>query len=100
MPIQVEQYEFGRYYFTAESGETHLIDIKEFDGNGFCSCRDFQYRHLPTLVREQEAGRPYSANKQCKHIKALLLHLDASNPTTESVTPIKEDMDTVQPEEE
>lgn len=34
-----------------KSGETYLIDISSYNGNGFCECTDFSTRFNPLLTR-------------------------------------------------
>jgi len=62
-------FEHGRYFVTTEKGSEYLIDIEALDRNGWCGCRDFQYRHLPTLEREiKEPGR-IEHIRRCRHLK-------------------------------
>ena len=50
-------------------GEHHLVDLKELNGNGECSCEHFMYRLKPELERgERQVAR-------CTHIRAVREHL-------------------------
>ena len=54
----------------------HVVDLGSFDGFGECSCEDFQYRILPTLLRNRNPHTPLSVVtdetglKRCKHLLA------------------------------
>lgn len=85
MSLRIEPYDLGRYFVSAGGG-TYLVDVAEFKGNGFCGCRDFEYRHLPALQKEEECGIEHQP-RQCKHIKAVMAWL---NPTTAQVQNKKE----------
>ena len=49
---------------SSESGEAHLVDLLGENGNGECSCKDFQIRRRPKL-REGHASSRFT---RCKHI--------------------------------
>lgn len=54
----------------------HVCDLGAFDGFGECSCEDFQYRALPTLLRNRnrrtklEVITDETVLKRCKHLLA------------------------------
>jgi hypothetical protein len=54
----------------------HVVDLGAFDGFGECSCEDFQYRILPTLLRNRHAWTNIeevtdeTQLKRCKHLLA------------------------------
>jgi hypothetical protein len=57
-------------------GDEYLVDMGALDGNGFCTCRDFQCRCEPRYVATRTAvnyGR--TERTRCKHINAVLLLL-------------------------
>lgn len=62
-----------RYRFTSDTRAdiAHVVDLGEFEGFGECSCEDFQYRILPSLVRNVDP----STLKRCKHLLAAREHL-------------------------
>lgn len=55
--------EMGRYHVPSSHGPV-LVDICACQGNGWCGCEDFAFRHLPAWERG-EPGR-----HRCKHIDA------------------------------
>jgi hypothetical protein len=57
-------------------GDEYLVDMGALDGNGFCTCRDFQCRCEPRFVATRKIvhyGR--AGRSQCKHLNAVLVHL-------------------------
>lgn len=54
----------------------HVVDLGSFDGFGECSCEDFAYRVLPTLLRNRgtftapDAVTDETGLKRCKHLLA------------------------------
>ena len=54
----------------------HVVDLGAFDGFGECSCEDFTYRILPTLLRNRNrltdvvAITDETQLKRCKHLLA------------------------------
>jgi hypothetical protein len=52
----------------------HVVDLGSFDGFGECSCEDFTYRVLPTLVRNRSRASSLdditdeTGLKRCKHL--------------------------------
>jgi hypothetical protein len=54
----------------------HVVDLGAFDGFGECSCEDFTYRVLPTLLRNRHPRTPLelvtdeTTLKRCKHLLA------------------------------
>jgi nitric oxide reductase large subunit len=69
-----------RYRFESEQRPeiAHVVDLGSFDGFGECSCEDFTYRVLPTLVKNRNRNRYSSLDevkdetvlKRCKHLVA------------------------------
>lgn len=47
----------------------HLVDIAEFNGNGFCGCEFFAFRQQPLLTRATPAEQGMG-KWRCKHIVA------------------------------
>jgi hypothetical protein len=87
--IRIRPYDIGRYYVST-GGEEYLVDINEFNGNGHCGCRNFQYCHLPDLAKEQEYGIPHKQVRRCKHIIALHAAMNGSNSRSDAITTTKE----------
>lgn len=54
----------------------HVVDLGGFDGFGECSCEDFTYRVLPTLLRNRRSHTALdditdeTGLKRCKHLLA------------------------------
>ena len=55
-----------RYLVKASSleGSVYLVDLGDFDGNGSCTCRDFEIRRKKRLKEGAKRGPA----TQCKHI--------------------------------
>ena len=66
--MSMKAYEMDRFYVTSRN-ENYLIDISELCGNGWCGCKDFQYRHLPTLEQEINRTGRIQQIRRCKHLK-------------------------------
>lgn len=66
-------HERGRFHVASDrpGTEPYLVDLEEFDGNGFCGCRGFEVRMLPKLVEAQEKRQPMPLLR-CKHILRAL----------------------------
>lgn len=68
----VTPFERGRYWVESrranEGVEPWLVDVEEFEMNGACDCCDFEFNHLPLLVR---GAKPSDATR-CWHIKQAL----------------------------
>ena len=71
-----------RYYVHSEThgDETHVVDLTENQGNGQCSCRDFETRCGPAYHRNgknmvhynrDDKGKLNPDRTQCKHIHAV-----------------------------
>jgi hypothetical protein len=58
-------FEYGRCFVETIRGDLYLVDLLEYEGNGWCNCRDFECRHQPLLER----GDP--TIRRCKHLKEL-----------------------------
>lgn len=71
----VIHYEANRY-FVQIGGGMYLVDLDEF-ASGYCSCRDFECRHLSRLTRIEEEGNTTFPKAECKHITYLRKHLRA-----------------------
>lgn len=76
--IRSVPHEHGRFYVKSGSGDEYLVDIEEYEGNGFCACRDFECRHQPALERELDATGRIGAHRRCKHIVMVMNHLAAN----------------------
>lgn len=72
----VVHYEASRYFVQIEEGGMYLVDLDEFN-SGFCSCRDFECRHLPKLMKMLDDGEITFPKTECKHIAYLREHLEA-----------------------
>lgn len=55
--------EDDRYFVDGSNGEEYLLELNAYDGNGFCSCRQFECMHQPYLERGDRTIR------QCKHLQ-------------------------------
>jgi hypothetical protein len=80
--------EFGRYRYPSrtQGKADHIIDLAMNDGNGQCSCQDFEFRRGPNY-RENggeivhwylDEDNEYKVGKdctQCFHIHEALIHL-------------------------
>ena len=64
MPIDGELLRFHVRSRT-DSRVTYMIDLSSFDGNGVCSCDDFQFRKQPRL----RAGAEPSDSLRCWHLR-------------------------------
>jgi len=49
--------------------DPYLVDLDEMKGNGWCGCWDFEFRHMPRLVRGAKPG-----TEKCKHIERAEAH--------------------------
>jgi hypothetical protein len=49
------------------SPDPHLVDLQEYNLNGFCSCQDFEFRRQPKLPAD--ADNPDAT--RCRHIRAV-----------------------------
>lgn len=64
----IEQHPDGYYLVPSETVDLpHLVDLEAFNGNGFCTCRDFSCVCMPNYNKGE--GRT-----QCKHIKFAKAH--------------------------
>jgi len=71
--MNVRQFEKDRFFVGSENGEEpYIVDISELDGNSWCSCRDFECRHQPKVMREIEQFGKVLSYRRCKHIQAVL----------------------------
>ena len=72
-----------RYYVHSQThgDETHVVDLLENDGNGACSCRDFETRRGPNYHKngkqiveyaKDEKGKVVAGASRCKHINAAV----------------------------
>lgn len=71
----VTKCDFDRYFVQIGTGDEYLVDTAEFGGNGFCGCKDFQYRLLPILEKEFTATQEIRVKKRCKHINYVFDNL-------------------------
>ena len=82
-PIKGEKW---RYYVFSESEDNaeHIVDLSANNGNGECSCRDFETRRGPNFHRNGKLIVDYSKDERgkvnpeatyCKHIAAVRNHL-------------------------
>lgn len=62
----IEPFETGRYWVTIGHGGKYLVDLDEYDGNGWCGCMAFQCVHQPLLEKSTSVAR------RCKHLTAVL----------------------------
>jgi hypothetical protein len=80
-PIKGEPF---RYYVHSETvgNETHVVDLASNNGNGECSCTDFQMRRGPNLNKNGGVTVHYYLDKDgkvgkdattCKHIHSAML---------------------------
>jgi hypothetical protein len=67
----VVPFEVGRYWVQVGQGGRYLVDLAEYDGNGWCGCMQFQCRHQPELERST------SVMRRCKHLLAAVMVLPA-----------------------
>ncbi len=60
-------HEVGRYWVQSRSqpDQEHLCDLLYFDGNGKCSCQNFQFTCEPKLVR----GAKPDKTLRCWHLR-------------------------------
>jgi predicted nucleic acid-binding Zn finger protein len=55
------------YVSSAQGGELeYLVDLDEFAGNGWCSCKAFEFYHMPAMGDRSGVSR-------CKHLIGLRL---------------------------
>jgi hypothetical protein len=62
-----------RFFVASDSvAEPHLVDLSEYQGNGACSCEQFQFRLQGTL---DTGGRDWSEKQslRCKHLRRAIL---------------------------
>lgn len=64
-----------------EKTESHLVDLRKYDGSGACWCENFRFRIEPKLKSGEI--KPHEKESQCKHIvtaRAILAQklIDAS----------------------
>jgi|SRR6267154_3854988 len=62
---------------TSQPAVPNFVDMDEYDGVGFCSCEDFQFRKQPILERGQKNGQKLwvIGDKdifRCKHLRAVI----------------------------
>lgn len=63
--------EHNRFHVPSSSSpDPYLVDLDEFDGNGFCGCLHFENRMLPKLAEAQERRTKVDQPLRCKHIIA------------------------------
>lgn len=78
--FHVESDELGR--------EPFLVDLDEYNGNGWCGCEDFEFRRQPLLERGAEPG-----TERCKHIEcALRYQTKRKNESTKDVLDQRTDL--------
>ena len=65
--MEIERFEVDRYWVRIGHGGRYLVDLAEFDGNGWCGCESFQYRHQSQLERSTATVR------RCKHLLAVAM---------------------------
>lgn len=65
-PEVLPQEHFWEYLIESESnpGEHYKVDLRDFDGNGSCTCDDYKFRIHPIRDAEVEP-----IHKRCKHIQ-------------------------------
>lgn len=56
----------------SKAGESHLVELDSYFGNGRCSCPDFTCRLEPEIRRAQ--GRGAGDRTRCKHIRLTRTH--------------------------
>lgn len=82
-PIHGEKW---RYYVhsVSENNAEHIVDLSANNGNGECSCRDFETRRGPNFHRNgknivdymrDDKGKVDTEATYCKHIQAVRNHL-------------------------
>lgn len=62
-----------RFHVTSED-TTYLVDMEELNGNGRCTCRDFECRRAPLYKQNgmvRERYEDYAT--RCRHINAVVL---------------------------
>ena len=76
----IESIDEGRYIVSLTTGSRgqYLVDINAYAGNGCCACKDFEYRHMPELQRQLEAGEPITRSR-CKHLRLLHYKLESKS---------------------
>jgi hypothetical protein len=68
-PVTIKPFEAGRYWVRIGHGGTYLVDLGEYEGNGWCGCMSFQCHHQPELERSVRTVR------RCKHLLAAVMVL-------------------------
>src|SRR5437762_11321590 len=53
----------------------HFVDLDEYGGVGWCSCKDFEIRKQPTLERKENLPG-HDALWRCKHIRRVLEEIE------------------------
>jgi len=55
----------------------YMVDMEALNGNGHCTCRDFQCRGEPNFVKNGHAIINFGlvGRTRCKHINEVILHL-------------------------
>jgi hypothetical protein len=73
--VQPVEHERGRYWVQSRTngGIPYLVDLEEFNGNGWCGCKGFLH-----YIESLELGAAPSPDLQCRHIKAVREFLRAS----------------------
>lgn len=81
--MKIDHYDHGRYFVDCGSGSSYLVDVEEFPSSqgpiGWCSCKDYYYKHLPLLEREAEMGLD-PMRRRCKHLEAIFSALKGEEP--------------------
>ena len=82
---QIPGERFRWYVHSETEGDAeHVVDLTENNGNGQCSCRDFETRCGPAFYRNGKNIIPYERDEKgklnkdrtiCKHINAVRNHL-------------------------
>lgn len=76
--MTVHQIDGEPYRFFVDSdrpvADRYLCDLEEYDGNGWCSCKNFEMKHQPKLVRGDRAQK--EEDLKCKHL--IRAHIFAS----------------------
>jgi len=68
---RVNEFELLRFLVrSSTTSEEYLVDLAALNGNGSCTCKDFQCRIEPKLSRGQKPPRYL-----CKHLRAAREHL-------------------------
>lgn len=65
--MEIERFEVDRYWVRIGRGGRYLVDLAEYQGNGWCGCESFQYRHQALLEQSTATVR------RCKHLLAVAM---------------------------